>query len=270
MPTKLQHQILPLTPHDLETVPGVLGDISRERAADYTGKPTSINLDSGFLRPSLFEALSAMNELSIIAEVKQKSPSKGNIAKLDPVEAASAYYRGGASAISVLTETRHFGGELGHLEAVSRALSIPTLRKDFVVHPLQLFEAKRVGASAVLLIVAVLKDHTAQYVKLAERLELDALVEVHDAAELDIALAAGVSIIGVNNRDLRTLKIDLDNAPKLISRAKAAGFKGLLIAESGYRSAQDLDSARDLADGVLIGTSLAGSGDLEAAVRALV
>ncbi|MEM6428907.1 MAG: indole-3-glycerol phosphate synthase TrpC [Deinococcota bacterium] len=270
MSTNFQHEVSPLSISELETVPGVLGDISRERATDYTGKPTSMSLDSGLLRPSLFEALSAMNELSIIAEVKQKSPSKGNIAKLDPVEAASAYYRGGASAISVLTELRHFGGKLSHLEAVSRSLSIPTLRKDFVAHPLQLFEAKQVGASAVLLIVAVLKEHTAQYVKLAERLELDALVEVHDAAELDVALAAGASIIGVNNRDLRTLEIDLTNAPKLIARAKSAEFKGLLIAESGYRTDDDLDSVRDLADGVLIGTSLAGSGDLEAAVRALV
>lgn len=270
MSTNFQHEVTPLTTHDLESVPGVLGDISRERAADYAGKPVSTNLPSGLLRPSLFEALSTMNELSIIAEVKQKSPSKGNIAKLDPVEAASAYYRGGASAISVLTEVRHFGGELSHLEAVSKALSIPTLRKDFVVHSLQLFEAKQVGASAVLLIVAVLKEHTAQYVKLAERLELDALVEVHDEAELDIALAANASIIGVNNRDLRTLEINLDNAPKLISRAKSSGFKGLLIAESGYRGAQDLASVRNLADGVLIGTSLAGSGDLEVAVRALV
>lgn len=258
-----------LTATDLETVPGVLGNISRERAADYAGQPTSLNLDSGFLRPDFFNVLATMNELSIITEVKQKSPSQGSIAKLEPVDAASAYYRGGAAAISVLTEPRHFGGDLTHLAAVSRALSIPTLRKDFVVHPLQVYEAKQAGASAVLLIVAVLGKHTAAYVTLAKQLELEALVEVHSERELDMALAAGANVIGVNNRDLRTLEIDLTNAPTLIQRAKDAGFTGLLVAESGYKQKSDLDTVRDIADAVLIGTSLAGSGDLESAVRAL-
>lgn len=259
----------PLTALDLETVPGVLGNISRERAADYADKPTSLTLDSGLLRPDFFNALATMNELSIIAEVKQKSPSQGNIAKLEPVDAASAYYRGGAAAISVLTEPRHFGGDVTHLAAVSRALSIPTLRKDFVVHPLQLFEAKHAGASAVLLIVAVLGEHTAAYLTLAKQLELEALIEVHSERELAIALAAGANVIGVNNRDLRTLDVNLSNAPKLIARAKADGFTGLLVAESGYKQKSDLDTVRDIADAVLIGTSLAGSGDLESAVRAL-
>lgn len=259
----------PLTAADLATVPGVLGNIARERAADYAGGDTSLTLDSGLLRPDFFNTLATMNELSIIAEVKQKSPSQGNIATLEPVTAASAYYRGGAAAISVLTEPRHFGGELAHLAAVSQALSIPTLRKDFVVHPLQVYEAKQAGASAVLLIVAVLGEHTKAYVTLAKQLELDALVEVHDERELDTALAAGASIIGVNNRDLRTLDVDLSNAPKLIGRAKDGGFTGLLVAESGYQQKSDLDTVRDIADAVLIGTSLAGSGDLESAVRAL-
>lgn len=259
----------PLSTADLTAVPGVLGDIARERAGDYAGRETSLLLESGLLRPDFFSALATMNELSIIAEVKQKSPSQVSIAKLEPVTAASAYYRGGAAAISVLTEPRHFGGELAHLAAVSRVLSIPTLRKDFVVHPLQVFEAKQAGASAVLLIVAVLGEHTQAYVTLAKQLELDALVEVHDERELDIALQAEASIIGVNNRDLRTLEIDLTNAPKLIKRAKDAGFTGLLVAESGYKQKSDLDTVRDLADAALIGTSLAGSGDLESAVRAL-
>jgi len=273
MSTELPHRAVsaePLTVTALEAVPGVLGSISRERAADYAKKPLSLKLDSGFLRPDFFNVLATMNELSIIAEVKQKSPSQGNIAKLEPVEAALSYYRGGAAAISVLTEPRHFGGELSYLSAVSRALSIPTLRKDFVVHPLQLFEAKQAGASAVLLIVAVLGTHTASYLTLAKQLELDALVEVHDEHELAIALEAGANIIGVNNRDLRTLEVDLANAPQLIARAKDDGFSGLLVAESGYKQKSDLDTVRDIADAVLIGTSLAGSGDLESAVRALL
>lgn len=268
MSTEL-HVVAPLTAADLTAVPGVLGDIARERAADYADCETSLVLESGLLRPDFFNGIATMNELSIIAEIKQKSPSQGSIAKLEPVAAASAYYRGGAAAISVLTEPRHFGGDLSHLVAVSQALSIPTLRKDFVVHPLQLFEAKRAGASAVLLIVAVLGEHTKTYLRLAKQLELDALVEIHDERELNLALDAGASIIGVNNRDLRTLEVDLNNAPKLIQHAKDTGFTGLLVAESGYKQKSDLDTVRDVADAVLIGTSLAGSGDLESAVRAL-
>jgi indole-3-glycerol phosphate synthase len=260
----------PLAAADLAAVPGVLGDIARERAADYAERETSLVLKSGFLRPDFYNVIATMNELSIIAEVKQKSPSQGNIATLEPVDAATAYYRGGAAAISVLTEPRHFGGDLAHLTAVSQTLSIPTLRKDFVVHPLQVYEAKQAGASAVLLIVAVLGEHTRAYLKLAKQLELAALVEVHDERELTTALAAGATIIGVNNRDLRSLDVDLNNAPKLIQHAKDNGFTGLLVAESGYKQKRDLDTVRNLADAVLIGTSLAGSGDLESAVRALL
>lgn len=208
--------------------------------------------------------------LSLIAEVKRSSPSQGAIADLDPVAAARAYERGGASALSVLTEPRHFGGSLTHLARVSGAVSLPLLRKDFTVHPRQLFEAAEAGASAVLLIVAVLGEHTQSYLELACALALDALVEVHDEAELNLALAAGARIIGVNNRDLRTLSIDLENAPKLIHKARSDGFTGLLIAESGYRHAAELKRIEGLADAVLVGSSLAGSGGLEAAVRRLL
>lgn len=207
--------------------------------------------------------------LSLITEVKRSSPSQGAIADLDPVEAAQAYERGGASALSILTEPRHFGGALEHLRAVSAAVSLPTLRKDFTVHPAQLHEAVTAGASAVLLIVAVLWEHTHTYLRLAHELELDALVEVHDDAELQLALEAGATIIGVNNRDLTTLKIDLQNAPRLMRQARSRGFGGVLVAESGYRSHTELAELKGLADAALVGTSLAGSGNLEEAVRKL-
>ncbi len=143
------------------------------------------------------------------------------------------------------------------------------LRKDFTVHPAQIVEAASVGASAVLLIVATLGERLADYLAFTHGLGLQALVEVHTERELDLALAAGAHIIGVNNRDLTTLDIDLGVSPRLLRRARAAGHQGPLVAESGYKTRQDLLSVEGLADAVLVGTSLAGSGDLSGALRAL-
>lgn len=262
----------PLGLDDLAKVPGVLGNIARERFRAYEGVLIEGGLTGQLLSPPerpRFKVALAQEGLSIIAEVKRSSPSQGAIADLNPVTAARAYERGGASALSVLTEPSHFGGALEHLSAVADVVALPLLRKDFTLHPAQLSEAKRAGASAVLLIVTMLGEQTGAYLRYAHALDLDALVEVHDEAELQTALEAGADIIGVNNRDLRTLEIDLDNAPKLIEQAKRQGFEGVLVAESGYRSRKDLAPVEGLADAVLIGTSIAGSGDLENAVRSL-
>src|SRR5690606_24711035 len=189
--------------------------------------------------------------------------SQGAIADIDPVAAARAYAAGGAAALSVLTEPRHFGGRLAHLSDVAAdQQNLPLLRKDFTVHPRQLTDALQAGASAVLLIVAVLKEATGAYLDYAHALGLDALVEVHDDSELAIAMAAGARIIGVNNRDLTTLETDIETAPRLCRRARADGFDGVLVAESGYRSRDDLRTVEGVADAVLVGTSLAGSRDL--------
>ena len=270
----------PLTPGALDAVPGVLGRIARERAAAYEGHPVPapalapapvhapVPEDA---RPPAGRLASALRgpDLAVLAEVKRRSPSRGAIADLDPVAAARAYAAGGAAAVSILTEPTHFGGDLAHLRAVADALSVPALRKDFVVHPAQIEEARDAGAAGVLLIAAVLGDALAPYVAYAHALGLDALVEVHDDAETDRALAAGPALLGVNNRDLRTLDVDLRVAPRLLARARAAGFDGVAVAESGYATRDDLAPVRGLADAVLVGTSLAGSGDLAAAVRAL-
>jgi indole-3-glycerol phosphate synthase len=208
--------------------------------------------------------------LSIIAEVKRSSPSQGTIAPLEPVAAAHAYAEGGATAISVLTEPRYFAGQLSHLAEVAKNVGLPLLRKDFTIHPLQINEAKAAGASAVLLIVAVLGEATSNYLSYAERLGLDVLVEVHDEAELELALAAGSSLIGVNNRNLQTLEIDLSTSPRLIKQARTQGFEGILVAESGYKGAEELKPLQGLADAVLIGTSLAGSGDLSKSLKQLI
>jgi indole-3-glycerol phosphate synthase len=259
----------PLTLAELERVPGVLGRIGRERLHDCLQAPEVWDGSSGGPRASFLEALRGP-ALSLIAEIKRASPSQGQIAPLDPVTAARQYAAGGAAALSVLTEPRHFGGVLQHLRDVRQAVGLPLLRKDFTVHPVQLEEALAAGASAVLLIVALLGEQTAAYLRYARELGLDALVEVHDDAELDIALASGARLIGVNNRNLVTLEIDLATAPRLITRARAEGYAGLLVAESGYHSADEVLELQGVADAVLVGTSLAGSGDLEGAVRTLL
>jgi indole-3-glycerol phosphate synthase len=257
----------PLTQAALEQVPGVLGNICREQLADYQNAVVDDTFATS-RRPSFAEALKR-DGLAVIAEVKRSSPSQGKIADLNPIEAAKAYEAGGAAALSILTEPRHFGGELSHLEQVASAINLPLLRKDFTVHPAQIVEAKRAGASAVLLIVAATQQHTKEYLDFSHALGLDVLVEVHDEVELEIALNAGSKIIGVNNRDLRSLVIDLNNAPRLIQKAKDSGFTGILVAESGYSKPEQLQALNGLADAVLVGSSLAGSGDLTKALLQL-
>ena len=265
MGLKTSTSIKPLSLIQLQKLPGVIGEISRERFYDYHNSAYSLN-DSFPKRLSFYEAL-AGEGLSVVAEIKGSSPSLGKIADLDPARAARAYYQGGASAISVLTEERHFGGKLEYLRIVADAVNLPLLRKDFIVHPKQIVEAANEGASAVLIIVAVCGEYTADYISFAQELGLDALVEVHDENELDIAVQSNAAIIGVNNRNLQDLSIDLNNAVRLIKRAKAKGFDGLLVAESGYKSAKDLDSIRNIADAALIGSSLAGSANLKEALE---
>lgn len=261
-----------LDTQELQKIIGTLGEISRKVAADYADKALSLELPELPdipTRPSFAAALK-QEGMSLIAEIKRKSPSKGMIAALDPVKAARAYQQGGARALSVLTEKDYFGGSLEFLAQVARAVPLPLLRKDFIVHPLQIYEAKHYGASAVLLIVAVLGEHLSAYLQLCQDLEIDALVEVHDSHELEQALQAKATIIGVNNRDLRSLAINLHNAPQLIQQAKQAGYTGILVAESGYRHHYEIKAIDHLADAVLVGSHLAGSGHLAEAVRELM
>jgi len=184
-------------------------------------------------------ALSGTSGYKVIAECKRRSPSRGVLrAEYDPVAIATGYADAGAAAISVLTEPTFFDGSLDHLMGVSAAVDVPVLRKDFIVAEYQLLEAKAAGADAVLLIVAalrpaelkVLHDH-------ARRHGLDVLVEVHDATELAIAIDAGARIVGVNNRNLRTLEVDVHASETLIGRMPS----GIVaVSESGLRSADDL------------------------------
>ncbi|WP_457629946.1 indole-3-glycerol phosphate synthase TrpC [Oceanithermus sp.] len=254
---------------NLDKIPGVLGRIARRRYAAVAQRDFSYLPEPPQSPPSFRAALEAPG-LTLIAEIKRRSPSGGEIADLDAVATARAYAAGGAGAISVLTEPEFFGGSEADLEAVAGAVGLPVLRKDFVVHPGQIWEARSLGASAVLLIVAVLGGLTAAYLEEAEKAGLDALVEVHDHAELELALAAGARIIGVNNRDLTSLEVDLGRAPELARAARAAGFGGLLVAESGYYHPEELAAITRVFDGVLVGSSLAAAADPGAAVRRLL
>ena len=189
--------------------------------------------------------LSRVGSVNVIAECKRRSPSRGVLrTAYDPVEIAKGYERAGAAAISVLTEPGFFDGALEHLVAVRAAVQIPLLRKDFMIDDYQLLEARAAGADAILLIVAALDDRALLALSATARaLQLAALVEVHDQHECRRALAAGATIIGVNNRNLRTLKVDLD-ASRQIAAMLPAEVIG--ISESGLKTRADLQSMKAL------------------------
>ncbi|MGI8873217.1 MAG: indole-3-glycerol phosphate synthase TrpC [Egibacteraceae bacterium] len=224
--------------------------------------------------PSLAGALAAPG-VGVIAEVKRASPSRGHIAWVpNPAAHAAAYARGGACAISVLTEPAHFHGTLGDLEAVAAAVAVPVIRKDFLVDAYQVWEARRAGASAALLIVAALDDHElVALLRACDEARIEALVEVHDVSEARRAGAAlevagpARPVVGVNARDMATLQVD----PHRFAACVAALPRGCLaVAESGIDSPDAVRRAGDAgADAVLVGEHLAAAIDPEAATRAL-
>lgn len=207
--------------------------------------------------------------LSVIAEIKRASPSKGALADIsDPAALATDYAAGGAAAISVLTEQRRFGGSLTDLAAVRAAVSTPLLRKDFVVTDYQLWETRAAGADLALLIVAGLsQQQLVHFLAVGAELGLTCLVETHTAEEVRRALDAGAEVIGVNNRDLKTLKVDVSRFEEL---AESIGDQAIKVAESGVLSVEDAARMRAAgADVVLVGELLVRHGDPRAAVAAL-
>jgi len=252
---------------------GTLGELTRDahhRAASVVSRLAELRAAAMDARPAypFFEALRQPN-VSVIAEVKRASPSKGAIApSLDAAAQAEAYIAGGARAISVLTEPTRFGGSLNDLGDVSARISAPAIRKDFLVHPVQLWEARAAGASAALLIVRSLSpDELTRMMDAIAECGLEALVEVRDAAELDRALAVGARVIGVNNRNLETLVIDPTTAPALIPSIPATC---IAVAESGMRTRDDITAAAVAgADAVLVGSAVSADADPTNAVFAL-
>jgi len=207
---------------------------------------------------------------AVIAEMKRRSPSKGEIRPdFDPQACARAYEAGGATALSVLTDAEFFGGCLAHLEAARAAVDLPVIRKDFVVDGYQIDEARAHGADAILLIVSALEPVALRALhEHARGRDLDVLVEVHDEAELEIAVDLGADLIGVNNRNLRTFETDLAATERLAPQVPS---EALLVAESGIRDAADLRRLGMAgARAFLVGESLMREHDVEAALRRLL
>jgi indole-3-glycerol phosphate synthase len=220
-------------------------------------------------RPHDFLAALRAPGVSLIAEVKKASPSKGLLCPdFDPVKLARAYAANGAAAISVLTDARFFQGSLDDLRAVRQAVDVPVLRKDFVVDPYQVYEARTVGADAVLLIVAALDDATLRDLfALIRHLDMAALIEVHNAAELERALSLHPRLIGVNNRDLRTFHVTLDTTAALRPRIPA---DVVLVAESGIHTPEDVARLRAIGvNAMLVGEALVTARDVGEKVRQL-
>ncbi|MDY2941658.1 MAG: indole-3-glycerol phosphate synthase TrpC [Varibaculum sp.] len=219
--------------------------------------------------PSFRQALTVRG-VSLICEAKKASPSKGLICPDFPyLDIARDYERGGAAAISVLTEPEYFQGRDEYLQEIGREVTIPLLRKDFVVDEYQIYEARLLGASAVLLIVMLLDETTLRrYLDIVAQVGMAALVEAHDEKEVETALAAGAQIIGVNNRDLRTFEIDFSNTVRLRSLVPP---EVLFVGESGVQNRADVESLESVGvDGVLIGERLMRAADRVAAIHELL
>lgn len=219
--------------------------------------------------PRDFVAALRRNTVALIAEVKHASPSKGVLIQdFDPVRLGRIYAENGAAALSVLTDERFFGGHLDHLRDVRAAVDVPVLRKDFVIDPYQVAEARAAGADCILLIAACLDDaQLADLHALARAPGMAALVEVHDEREVERALRVEPALVGINNRDLRTFAVNLDTTARLIRLLPASVT---VVAESGIRSAEDVRRMGDLgALAVLVGEALVTAGDVGAAVWAL-
>ena len=219
-------------------------------------------------------ALRRNDGVALVAEIKKASPSAGVIQKnFDSIQIAREYEAGGASALSVLTDEKFFQSRLEYLQQIRDAVKLPLLRKDFIINELQIYESVARGADAILLIVAILDDAQLKgFRELAAQLHLASLVEVHDEADLDRALASGAEIIGVNNRDLRDFSVSLATTEKLAAKLRRGMCgKYTIVAESGIQVRADVERvAKAGANAVLVGESLMRSGDIESKVRELM
>lgn len=247
----------------------ILVDV-RRRLPEVSARAASLRSAAEQRPPSRgFAQALATPGLSVIAEIKRRSPSAGSMAPdLDPVNQARIYARAGAAAISVLTEPDHFAGSIGDLEAVAAAVEIPVLRKDFILDPAQVWEARAAGADAILLIVAALPGDDLE-ILLSEASEagLDAVVEAHTADEVDRAIGAGAAIVGVNNRDLTTFHTDLAVAEHLASRLPGRLVR---IAESGVSSPEGAGRMAAAGyDAILVGQALVTADDPASLLRSL-
>ncbi len=268
-------------PNDISAAPDVLARICADTLADVARSKAERGLERlradiaaradaprGFGR-ALMRAVAA-ERYGLVAEIKKASPSGGVIRPdFDPPVLAEAYRDGGATCLSVLTEARYFQGSPHHLMAARGAVDLPVLRKDFILDPWQVYESRAIGADCILLIMAALgNDQARELEAVARALDMDVLVEVHDANELQRALGLETCLIGINNRDLRTLQTDLAVTEQLAPLVPADRF---MVAESGIRTADDVRRlAAAGAHCYLVGESLMRQADVTAATRALL
>lgn len=211
-----------------------------ERKAELTLSQLKISLQDLNLPKSRFKEKLAHKSEAIIAEIKKASPSAGIIAEnFDPVQKAKEYELNGASALSILTEEDFFMGSMEHLKKVKKVTSLPILRKDFMIDEYQIYESKLIGADCILLIASILSDKKIEdFINIAKELELDYLIEVHDEAELKRIAHHEDALIGINNRNLKTFEVDLDNSVRLRKLFKE---ENIFIAESGIKSREDMN-----------------------------
>ncbi|MFV0462350.1 MAG: indole-3-glycerol phosphate synthase TrpC [Nostocoides sp.] len=257
--------------HQASVLERIIAGVREDLAIRRTRVDLAQLTQRAFAAPPVREVLGRLvgPDLGVIAEVKRASPSKGALADIpDPGALAAAYAAGGAAAVSVLTEERRFAGSLADLDAVRAAVDIPILRKDFVVDPYQVWESRAHGADLILLIVAALpQKDLLDLLELTHELGMTALVEAHDAQEVDRALATGARLIGVNARNLKTLQVHSELFEHLAGRIPADRVR---VAESGIFGASDAAAyAAAGADAVLVGEALVKDGDPQAAVAAL-
>jgi indole-3-glycerol phosphate synthase len=220
--------------------------------------------------PLDFAAALKGDGVSLITEIKKASPSKGVLIRnFDPSALARAYADNGAAAVSVLTESRYFGGHIDHLAEVREAVDIPLLRKDFIFDPYQVYESQAFGADALLLIVAILKqEQLDELLALSRELGLSCLVEVHNESEIERALQSGAQIIGINNRNLNTFKVDFNTTQRLRRLIPA---DKIVVSESGVSSRQDIDNLKNLGvNAALVGEALLTAADMKAKLKELV
>jgi len=262
------------------STPTTLDEITRRKRDEIACDKAAVSLETVQAEmasappPRDFAAALRVPGIRLIAEVKRASPSKGLLrSDLDPVMLAREYEAGGAAAVSVLTDEHYFQGSLDDLRAVRQNINLPVLRKDFILDPYQVYQARAAGADAVLLIVAALDDKTLQaLLHLVEDLRMAALVEVHNATELERALsvhlAPGRRIIGVNSRDLRTFEVNLGTTEKL---RPLVPREIVLVSESGIHNRVDVERlAAAGADAILVGEALVRAQDVRAKVRELL
>ena len=207
--------------------------------------------------------------LSVIGEIKRKSPSKGDInLHLNALSLAKEYESGGAAAVSVLTDEEGFGGTIEDLVTVKKGVEIPVLQKEFIIDPVQISQAVAIGADAVLLIVRALGDRLKEFLDLCNKQGIDALVEVHNQQEIELAMTAGAKIVGINNRDLKSFKVDLSTSEQSVNSIPRECVR---VAESGVRSVADARRMYEAGfDAVLVGEALVTSTDPRTMIREMV